>query len=160
MRSEPFKLREIAIPAFGPSFLFGLGEGAILPIIPLSVRQLGGSVALAALTVTLIGIGSLLSNLPASIITARWGERWAIVGAALWSALGMLLCVLTGSVAWFAVGILMIGMSSAVLKLARRIVDAVHGCRHDVDALHRRRHHVVARRAADRLRQWHQLRHA
>ncbi|HEY2190529.1 MAG TPA: MFS transporter, partial [Caldimonas sp.] len=92
MNDPPFNLRQIALPAFGPTFLFALGEGAILPVIALTVRQLGGSVALAALMVTLIGIGSLVSNIPASLITARWGERWAIVGAALWGALGMALC--------------------------------------------------------------------
>ena len=84
---QPFTLRQIAVPAFGPSLLFGLGEGAILPVIALSVRELGGSVALAALVVTLIGIGSLVCNIPASIITTRYGERWAIVAAALWGAL-------------------------------------------------------------------------
>jgi MFS family permease len=118
--TEPFSLRRIAVPAFGPSFLFGLSEGAILPIIPLSVRELGGSLALAALVVTLIGIGSLLSNLPASAVTARWGERPAIIGAALWSAVGMLLCVLSSGLYVFAVGTLMIGMSSAVFNLARQ----------------------------------------
>jgi MFS family permease len=118
--SEPFSLRKIAVSAFGPSLLFGLGEGAILPVIPLSVRDLGGSAAVAALIVTLIGIGSLLTNLPASAITARWGERPAILGASLWSALGMLLCVLSSGLATFAVGILMIGMSSAVFNLARQ----------------------------------------
>ena len=89
MTDESFSLRKIAVPAFGPSFLFGLGEGAILPVIALTVRQLGGSVALAALMVTLIGIGSLVTNIPASMITTRYGERWAIVGAAVWGALGM-----------------------------------------------------------------------
>jgi MFS family permease len=120
LTTEPFSLRKIAVPAFGPSFLFGLAEGAILPIVPLSVRDLGGSVAVAALIVTLLGIGSLLTNLPASVITARWGERPAILGAASWSAAGMLLCVLSGSVGLFAVGILMVGMSSAVFNLARQ----------------------------------------
>ena len=99
MSDDDFNLRKIAVSAFGPSFLFGLGEGAILPVIALSVRQLGGSVALAALMVTLIGIGSLVSNIPASLITTRYGERWAIVGAAAWSALGMALCVLGPSLA-------------------------------------------------------------
>src|SRR5205809_2093090 len=67
--ADAFTLRRIAVPAFGPSFLFGLGEGAILPVIALTVRQLGGSVALAALMVTLIGIGSLVTNIPASLTT-------------------------------------------------------------------------------------------
>ncbi len=120
MTADTFSLRKIALPAFGPSFLFGLGEGAILPVIALTVRQLGGSVALAALMVTLIGIGSLVSNIPASIITTRYGERWAIVGAAVWGALGMMLCVLA-TVLWvFGVGVFMVGMSAAVFGLARQ----------------------------------------
>ncbi len=120
MTPEPFSLRTIAISAFAPSLLFGLGEGAILPIVALSVRDLGGSVALAALIVTLIGIGSLLSNIPASLITTRYGERWAIVGAAVWGALAMLLCVAVGKLWTFAIGIFMVGMSAAVFGLARQ----------------------------------------
>ena len=120
MSAEPFSLRRIAIPAFGPSFLFGLGEGAILPVIALSVRNLGGSVALAALAVTLIGIGSLVSNIPASIITMRYGERWAIVGAAVWGAIAMVLCGTVPHLAVFALGTFMVGMSAAVFGLARQ----------------------------------------
>jgi MFS family permease len=115
-----FDLRKIAIPAFGPSFLFGLGEGAILPVIALSVRQLGGSVALAALMVTLIGIGSLVSNIPASLITTRYGERWAIVAAALWCVLAMALCLFAWNLWAFGVGVFMVGMSGAVFGLARQ----------------------------------------
>ena len=120
MTAPSFSLRQIAVPAFAPSFLFAVGEGGVLPVIALTVRQLGGSVALAALMVTLIGIGSLVSNIPASLITARWGERWAIVGAALWGALGMVLCVLVSALWAFAVGVFMVGMSAAVFGLARQ----------------------------------------
>jgi MFS family permease len=124
---DTFSLRKIAVAAFGPSFLFGLGEGAILPVIALTVRQLGGSVALAALMVTLIGIGSLVSNIPASLITTRYGERWAIVGAAVWGAAGMALCVLAGNLWAFGIGTFMVGMSAAVFGLARQsyLIDAV-----------------------------------
>ncbi len=115
-----FSLRRIAVPAFGPSLLFGLGEGAILPIIPLMARDLGASVAMAALVVALIGIGSLLNNIPASLITMRWGERWAIVAAGIWSAMGMALCVGTAHLGLFALGCLMVGMSQAVYNLARQ----------------------------------------
>ncbi|MEJ8848001.1 MFS transporter [Variovorax rhizosphaerae] len=115
-----FSLRKIAIPAFGPSLLFGIGEGAILPIVPLTARDLGASVSMAALMVALISIGSLLNNIPASLITMRWGERWAIVVAGIWSGLGMSLCVLTSHLGLFATGCLMVGMSQAVYNLARQ----------------------------------------
>lgn len=118
--APPFSFRRIALPAFGPSLLFGLGEGAILPIVPLMARDLGASVAMAAFIVTLIGLGSLLNNIPASVITMRWGERWAIVAAGLWSALGMALCVFTQGLAPFAAGCFMVGMSQAVYNLARQ----------------------------------------
>ncbi len=118
--SSPFSLWRIAGPAFGPSLLFGLGEGAILPIIPLTARDLGASVPMAALMVALIGIGSLLNNIPASLITIRWGERWAIVAGALWSGLGMALCVWTSHLVLFGAGCFMVGMSQAVYSLARQ----------------------------------------
>lgn len=119
MAGQPFSFRKIAVAAFGPSLLFGLGEGAILPAIALAVRDRGGSVSMAALVVTLLGIGSLASNLPASLITARLGERRAIIGAAIWGALGMLLCLLAPGMAPFAAGIVMVGMAAAVFGLAR-----------------------------------------
>ena len=118
--SSPFSLRRIAVPAFGPSLLFGIGEGAILPIVPLTARDLGASVPMAALMVALIGIGSLLNNIPASFITMRWGERWAIVAAGVWSALGMALCVWTSHLVLFGAGCFMVGMSQAIYNLARQ----------------------------------------
>jgi len=115
-----FSLWRIAIPAFGPSLLFGLGEGAILPIVPLTARDLGASVSMAALIVTMISMGSLLNNVPASLITIRWGERWAIVAAGVWSAMGMLICLFTRHLGLFGLGCFMVGMSQAVYNLARQ----------------------------------------
>jgi len=118
--TTPFTLRRIAVSAFGPSLLFGVGEGAILPVVPLSARDLGASVPMAALVVTLIGIGSLISNIPASLITMHRGERWAIVAAAVWSAIAMALCAWTNRLDLFALGCFMVGMSQAVFSLARQ----------------------------------------
>jgi MFS family permease len=120
LSAEAFSLRRIAVSAFGPSLLFGLGEGAILPVIPLTARDLGGSVPAAALMVTLIGIGSLVSNIPASLITMHRGERWAIVAAAIWCALAMALTAWTDHLGVFALGCFMVGMSQAVFSLARQ----------------------------------------
>lgn len=119
-KSEDFSLWSIAVSAFGPSLLFGIGEGAILPIIPLSARDMGSTLAGAALVVALIGIGSLVSNIPASMITARFGERWGMVGAAVLSLAALLLCVFATELWLFAAGVLLIGCASAVFHLARQ----------------------------------------
>src|SRR4051812_30190299 len=76
-----FSLRPILVPAFAPAVLFGIAEGAVLPVVALTARDLGGSIALASLVVALIGIGSLLSNIPSALITTRYGERAAIIAA-------------------------------------------------------------------------------
>lgn len=99
----PFSLKQIAIPAFGPSVLYGVGNGAILPVIALSARELGASVAVAGLIVSLMGIGSLVSNIPAAMITSRHGERRSMAGAAAFSVMALLLCIfapMPGCWAW------------------------------------------------------------
>lgn len=115
-----FSLWSIAVPAFGPSLLFGIGEGAILPIIPLSARDLGSSLAGAALVVALIGIGSLLSNIPASLMTARFGERLSMMAAAGLSLVALLLCGFAANLMVFGAGVFLIGAAAAVFNLARQ----------------------------------------
>lgn len=118
--NKDFSLRSIAVPAFGPSLLFGIGEGAILPVIPLTARAMGASLSEAALVVALIGIGSLVSNIPASIITDKFGERRAMTGAAVVSLLAMLGCVFANQLWMLGLAIFFIGVAAAVFNLARQ----------------------------------------
>ncbi|WJH23639.1 MFS transporter [Pseudarthrobacter defluvii] len=122
---EPFSLRSIAVAAFGPTLLFGIGQGAILPVVALSARNLGASVAVAALIVTLIGLGSWFFNLPASLVTLRFGERWSIVGAAVAAGLALAAAAASSTLAsnglWLlAVAMAVVGMAGAVFGLARQ----------------------------------------
>ncbi|MGX1159947.1 putative MFS family arabinose efflux permease [Arthrobacter sp. SLBN-100] len=121
---QPFNLRAIAVAAFGPTLLFGIGQGAILPVVALTARDLGASVALAALIVTLIGLGSWFFNLPASLVTLKFGERWAIVGAAVAAGLALaaagLASLIPNGLWLLAVAMAVVGMSGAVFGLARQ----------------------------------------
>lgn len=119
-QTSEFSLRKIAVAAFGPSILFGIGEGAIYPIVALTARDLGASLALSGFIVALIGIGSLINNIPAALITARYGERRAMIGAAILSAIGMLLCLMAPHMLMLALGVLLVGMSNSVFLLARQ----------------------------------------
>ncbi|MDJ0321158.1 MFS transporter [Pseudarthrobacter sp. PS3-L1] len=120
----PFNIRGIAVPAFGPALLFCVGEGAVLPVVALTARDLGASVAGAALIVTLIGLGSWFFNLPASLICLRFGERWSIVGASVLSGLAMAAAAVAGTLPnglWLlAVAMVIVGMASSVFSLARQ----------------------------------------
>jgi MFS family permease len=89
-------------------------------VIPLTARDLGASVAVAALAAAMIGVGSLISNIPASLITMHRGERWAIVAAAVWCAIAMAMSAWTDHLGVFALGCFMVGMSQAVFGLARQ----------------------------------------
>jgi MFS family permease len=115
-----FSLRSIAVAAFGPAVLFGLAAGAVLPVVPLTAVDRGASLALASLVVSLLGIGSILSNIPAGILTTRVGERWSMVAAAGISAVGLGLCLAGGGLWPFAAGVLLVGAASSVFNLARQ----------------------------------------
>ena len=127
MPDTPFSLKKIAVPAFGPSVLYGVANGAILPVIALTARELGASIAVSGLIVALIGVGSLISNVPAALITSRVGEKRAIVSAAMFSACALLLCIFAVHLWMLAAGVLMVGMGSSVFALARQayLIEAV-----------------------------------
>lgn len=127
MDDPDFRWRQIFIPAFGPSILFGIGKGAVLPVIALTALQLGASQAVSGLIVSLIGFGSLINNIPAALITARFGERRSLVGAAALSVFALILCLVARHPALMACGVLLLGMATAVFYLARQtyMIEAV-----------------------------------
>ena len=102
-------------------------EGAIYPIIALTARDLGASIAQAGLIVALTGLGSLANNIPASLITAKFGERLAMTGAALLAIIALMLCVSAATPLALGIGVFMIGMAQSVFLLARQtyLTDAV-----------------------------------
>ena len=55
--AEDFSLRSVAVAAYAPAALFGLAEGAMLPVIVASTSARGASTSMAALIAALIGIG-------------------------------------------------------------------------------------------------------
>ncbi|MFT3800457.1 MAG: MFS transporter [Burkholderiaceae bacterium] len=115
-----FNLRQIAVPAFAPSMLYGIADGAVLPVVALSALELGTTPAVAGFIAALAGIGALVSNVPAAAMTARIGERRAMLAAAAIAMIGYLLCALSTRVGLMAVGVWLFGMASAVFSLARQ----------------------------------------
>ncbi len=125
--TSSFSFRKIAIAAYGPALLFGMVEGAIYPVIALSARDLGASIAQAGVIVALTGLGTLLNNIPASLLTARFGERLSMTAAAVFTIIALMLCVSATTPLVFGAGVFMIGMAQSVFMLARQtyLTDAV-----------------------------------
>jgi MFS family permease len=123
--SEEFRLRSVAVAAYGPATLFGLAEGSMLPVITLSAIDRGASSAVAALIGALLGIGSIVTNIPSGILATRIGERKSMIVAAVATAAGLALCLANlgrgpGSLAVYGSGALLIGSASSVYGLARQ----------------------------------------
>src|ERR1700685_1085877 len=122
---EEFRLRSVAIAAFGPATLFGLAEGAMLPVIALSSIDRGATAAIAALINALLGIGSLVTNIPSGILATRIGERASMLVASAVAVAGLILCLVNlghGSLSLvvFGSGVLLLGAASSVYTLARQ----------------------------------------
>ncbi len=124
-QGEEFRLRSVAVAAFGPATLFGLAEGAMLPVIALSSIDRGASTAIAALINALLGIGSIVTNIPSGILATRIGERKSMLVAAAVAVAGLILCLANLghgalSLTVFGLGVLLLGAASSVYTLARQ----------------------------------------
>lgn len=117
---ETFRLRDIAVAAFAPTISNAIGLAAVTPVLAMLARQLGASVGEAAFLVALLGIGSLLTALPAGGLVARIGERRALALAGVVEAAAMATAALATSLAVLGAAVLVSGMAWAVFLLARQ----------------------------------------
>lgn len=115
----PFRWRSIALPALLPTLLFSIGEGAIIPIIPIFANNLGATLAVAGLVAGILMIGELVGDIPSGWLVSRVGERPAMIGAALLSVVGLVICLLSPNAAALSFGVFLVGLATAVFGLAR-----------------------------------------
>ncbi len=123
--SEEFRLRSVAVAAFAPATLFGLAEGSMMPVIALSAYDRGASTAIAALIGSLLGIGSIVTNIPSGMLATRIGERRSMLAGAVITVIGLSFCLVNLghgmlSLLVYGLGTLLIGAASSVYTLARQ----------------------------------------
>ena len=88
--SERFRLSSLTLSVYLPTILFSIGQGAVIPVIPLFARELGSSLAAAALVVAMRGLGQLVFDIPAGVAVSRFGDKGAMVaGTALIGAVAV-----------------------------------------------------------------------
>lgn len=112
-------LREFGPMVYLPTVLFSLGEGAVLPLIPVIAADRGATLASAGLIASAVVVGQLCGNLPAGWLVSRLGERYTMVIAGAVSLLGAVASALAPSLALFTAAVFVFGMSAAAFGLAR-----------------------------------------
>jgi MFS family permease len=116
---QPFKIKSLVYPVFLPSFLFSVGEAALIPVIPASAEGFGANLATAGFIAGLGMLGTLLSDIPAARIVNHFGERKAMIYAAAVAATGILFAVFATNMIMLSLGILITGACHAIFGLAR-----------------------------------------
>lgn len=117
--TRDFRFRSIALPALLPTLLFSIGEGAILPIVPLVATDLGATLAIAGLIAAMVMVGELLGDIPSGWVVARIGERTAMIWAALLAVIGLVLSLVAPTPLLLGLAMLLVGLATAVFALAR-----------------------------------------
>ncbi|MHA3723884.1 MFS transporter [Leucobacter sp. HY1910] len=119
-------LLRFAPAIYGPTVLFAVGEGAIIPVLPVLATRLGADVALATLIAAMLVIGQLLGNLPAGWAVARFGERRSMAVSGVLALVGTAGAALAPTLFLLALSTLVIGLSAAVFGLARHAFLTIH----------------------------------
>ncbi|MFB2581750.1 MFS transporter [Herbiconiux sp. P15] len=117
---DGFRFRSIALPALLPSLLFGIGEGAVIPIIPAVAVSLGADLAGAGLIAAMIVVGQLAGDIPSGALVSRIGEKRAMIASAVVSIAAMTLALFAATAALFGLAIFALGLAAAVFALARQ----------------------------------------
>lgn len=104
---------------YGPTVLFALGEGAVVPLIPVLATNLGADLATAGLVASALVVGQLCGNVPAGWLVMRVGERLTMAAAGTAALLGVLGLVFAPNVGLLTVSVFLIGMCAAAFALAR-----------------------------------------
>jgi MFS family permease len=116
---RPFSFRSVALAAFLPTLLFSIGEGAIIPIIPIAAGNLGATLAIAGFISSMVMLGELAGDIPSGWVVSRFGERTSMIYAAVVAILGVVVCLVAPNYWVLMAGIFVVGLATAVFALAR-----------------------------------------
>lgn len=104
---------------YGPTLLFALGEGAVLPMLPVIASNVGADLATASLVAAALVVGQLGGNLPAGWLVSRIGERLTMALAGVLVLFACALGLWAPNVQVLMATMLLIGLAAAAFALAR-----------------------------------------
>lgn len=117
--APPFTIRSLGWSVYVPTFLFAVGQGAVIPFTPLLAKDLGASVALASFIVALRGVGMMLFDVPAGMLVGAVGERNAMAIGSLILAVSGFGAAVCRTPLQFAALMFLMGFAWSIWQLAR-----------------------------------------
>jgi MFS family permease len=109
----------LILPVYLPTFLLSLCRGLIIPILPLYAKSFDVSYALVGVILAAEGIGSVIGDLPASIVINKLGRKNAMI-------VGVLTVTFSGFALFFAPSVLIVvllrmvaGVGASIWNISR-----------------------------------------
>jgi MFS family permease len=89
----PGPVYSLLLPVFIPTLLLSIGQGILVPILPLYAQDFGVNYALVSLVVAAAGLGTLVGDVPAGMMLERFGRKPVMVVGTVCLALATLFLV-------------------------------------------------------------------
>lgn len=100
--------------------VYEIGTGAVTPVIVTTAIGLGASNGMAAFALSLLGVGRVLGDVPASSIADRLGDRRSMIIAAGVAFFGFSACMVAPSLLVLCLALTVLGATSSTFYLARQ----------------------------------------
>lgn len=117
--SERKLLRGLWVRVYIPNLLIATGQGAMIPVLVYAADRVHASPAAAGLAVALNGFGTMIFDLPAGRIIARFGERNSARISAALLGIGLLGCLFARSFPLFVCSLLVQAAGWGLWSLVR-----------------------------------------
>ena len=95
---ERLRVEEKLLVLCGATFLVMAGQGVVSPVLPLYASEFNVGTAMVGLTITTFAAARLLLNVPAGMLSDRFGRRVILIGGPAITSIGMIGSGLAGSI--------------------------------------------------------------
>ncbi len=120
-RGSAHPIRSLWYQVYLPNLTVATGQGAMLPVLVYAARAVHSTGAEAGVLVALNGFGTVLFDLPAGRITARFGERRSMYASTVMLVAGLVGCVVARSFWVLALGVTVQAAGWALWSLVRMV---------------------------------------
>lgn len=117
--SQSIRLSTLFLSVYVPTFLLATGWNMVIPVIPFLAKQLGASIALAGVVVTMRGVGTLAMDLPSGLLVASLGNHRTLLVSTIGVVVTAVLTGLTHSIGALIALTLLLGSFQSAWMMSR-----------------------------------------